>query len=53
MQNSYSKLNNKNSYNPRSFIFLNQVITKKELEELLLWMFRNYESKNMHVSRIA
>lgn len=42
MQNLYSKLNNKNSYNPRSFIFLNQVITKKELEELLLWMFRNY-----------
>lgn len=42
MQNSYSKLKNKNSYNPRSFIFLNQVITKKELEELLLWMFRNY-----------
>ena len=42
MQNLKSKLNNKASYNPRSFIFLNQVITKKELEELLLWMFRNY-----------
>lgn len=45
MQSLYSKLNNKNSYNPRSFIFLNQVITKKELEELLLWMFRNYGIK--------
>ena len=42
MQNLQSKLKNINSYNPRSFIFLNQVITKKELEELLLWMFRNY-----------
>lgn len=42
MQNLQSKLKNIDSYNPRSFIFLNQVITKKELEELLLWMFRNY-----------
>ena len=42
MQNLNSKLKNISKYNPRSFIFLNQVITKKELEELLLWMFRNY-----------
>ena len=42
MKNLQSKLKNIDSYNPRSFIFLNQVITKKELEELLLWMFRNY-----------
>jgi len=42
MQNLHSKGKKIDSYNPRSFIFLNQVITKKELEELLLWMFRNY-----------
>ena len=35
-------LKKKHNYSQRSFIFLNQVITKKELEELLLWMFRNY-----------
>ena len=42
MQNLHSQGKKTHSYNPRSFIFLNQVITKKELEELLLWMFRNY-----------
>jgi DNA-directed RNA polymerase subunit beta' len=44
MQQSFSKikLNNKASFNPRSFVFLNQVITKKDIEELLAWMFRNY-----------
>nr|AGI98682.1 rRNA polymerase beta'' subunit [Nannochloropsis gaditana] len=42
MQSLPSKFKNISSYNPRSFIFINQVITKKELEELLLWMFRNY-----------
>jgi DNA-directed RNA polymerase subunit beta' len=42
MQHSQLNIKNKQNYNQRSFIFLNQVITKKELEELLLWMFRNY-----------
>jgi DNA-directed RNA polymerase subunit beta' len=42
MQHSQSNIKHKQNYNQRSFIFLNQVITKKELEELLLWMFRNY-----------
>nr|YP_009551081.1 RNA polymerase b''-subunit [Pseudellipsoidion edaphicum]QAA12015.1 RNA polymerase b''-subunit [Pseudellipsoidion edaphicum] len=27
---------------PRNFIFMDQVFTKRELEELLSWMFRNY-----------
>ena len=34
--------NTKSSFSPRSFIFINQVITKKDLEEILSWMFRNY-----------
>jgi DNA-directed RNA polymerase subunit beta' len=37
-----AKLNKNKSYNLRSFIFMDQVLTKKELEELLAWMFRNY-----------
>nr|YP_010478553.1 RNA polymerase b''-subunit [Chlorobotrys sp.]UVI60858.1 RNA polymerase b''-subunit [Chlorobotrys sp.] len=40
MQKSYS--NNISYFNSRSFVFLNQVITKKDLEDLLSWMFRNY-----------
>ena len=37
-----AKINKNKSYNLRSFIFMDQVLTKKELEELLAWMFRNY-----------
>ncbi len=36
------KFNSEKSFNTRSFVFFNQVITKKDLEELLSWMFRNY-----------
>jgi DNA-directed RNA polymerase subunit beta' len=36
------KFNSTTSFSDRSFVFFNQVITKKDLEELLSWMFRNY-----------
>jgi DNA-directed RNA polymerase subunit beta' len=42
MQNIDSNLNHTFTQKKRSFVFLNQVITKKDLEELLGWMFRNY-----------
>lgn len=42
MQNIDSKFKSKSNFDSRSFIFFNQVITKKDLEELLAWMFRNY-----------
>nr|YP_009550371.1 RNA polymerase b''-subunit [Characiopsis acuta]QAA11301.1 RNA polymerase b''-subunit [Characiopsis acuta] len=44
MQQSFSKINLKKKleFHSRSFIFLNQVITKKDIEEILSWMFRNY-----------
>jgi DNA-directed RNA polymerase subunit beta' len=29
-------------YTKRSFIFFNQIITKKDLEEILKWMFKSY-----------
>lgn len=40
--NTNFKSINNSKFNPRSFVFLNQVITKKDLEDLLAWMFRNY-----------
>lgn len=40
--NSNLKLKTNSYFNPQSFVFLNQVITKKDLEDLLAWMFRNY-----------
>nr|QFR99717.1 RNA polymerase b''-subunit [Vischeria stellata] len=43
MQKLKNKTNLNNSkFNPRSFVFLNQIITKKDLEDILAWMFRNY-----------
>nr|YP_010478835.1 RNA polymerase b''-subunit [Neustupella aerophytica]UVI61140.1 RNA polymerase b''-subunit [Neustupella aerophytica] len=43
MQKLKKKINLNNSkFNSRSFVFLNQVITKKDLEDILAWMFRNY-----------
>lgn len=40
--NSTVNLSKNSYYTGRSFIFMDQVLTKKELEELLSWMFRNY-----------
>lgn len=43
IQGSNKQLMHKDKLNnPRNFIFMDQVFTKKELEELLSWMFRNY-----------
>lgn len=42
MQNQHFPSKNKSTFNPPSFIFFNQVITKKDLEDVLSWMFRNY-----------
>nr|YP_009550800.1 RNA polymerase b''-subunit [Eustigmatophyceae sp. Mont 10/10-1w]QAA11733.1 RNA polymerase b''-subunit [Eustigmatophyceae sp. Mont 10/10-1w] len=32
----------KSNYSKKSFVFFNQIITKKDLEEILSWMFKNY-----------
>ena len=29
-------------YNSQSFVFFNKIIKKKDLEEILSWMFKNY-----------
>jgi DNA-directed RNA polymerase subunit beta' len=35
-------IKNQSKYNKKSFVFFNQIITKKDLEEILSWMFKNY-----------
>lgn len=46
VSNSLYKSNVDNfDYNKKSFVFFNQIITKKDLEEILAWMFKNYGAR--------